>query len=384
VRILLITSTPPIPSSGGSIVLYRHFCERNDFEISVVTDNVQICQYSPPYEFSLLESSPLWNRILRTRLSKVLHSVAHLLFGNRIPQKVFQQAKAFNPDAVLTVAGSWSWTARLAKRVAQQLEVPLIVSFMDWWFYNQIYAQWAAPYIEAQFRHLYRQCDLALCISEGMKEALGEHDNAVVLYPIGSPLQHIAQKSPPSSQSFTIAFTGNLSDWYGRMLEPLLIATEGDDIHFQLYGPSTSWSEDFEAQARRRHLYRGYLPRQKLLEELQQVDALFLMMGFGSDCAQVEKTSFKSKFLEYLAFQKPVLVWGPDYCSAVNCAREFDAAEICTSPDPQDFLETIRRVQKNPYRQQQLVVNARKMYEERFHPEKIHQHFVTKLKELVA
>ena len=30
-RVLMITSTPPIPSGGGSMLLYRHFCDRDDF-----------------------------------------------------------------------------------------------------------------------------------------------------------------------------------------------------------------------------------------------------------------------------------------------------------------------------------------------------------------
>ena len=368
------------------MLLYRHFCERDDFEISVITDNPQIRQYDLSYEFSVIEHSRLWNRIVRTRLSKSLHSLAHMAFGAKISADVWNQAKLFNPDIVLTVAGSWSWTSRLAKQVAHRLNVPLVGSFMDWWYYNQIYTEWAAPRIEAEFRNLYRQCDLALCISEGMQKAMGKHANSAVIYPIGSSRQENSDaQAATKPDKFTLAFGGNLGDWYGHMLEHLILAAQGTgNLQFQLYGPNTSWSGIFDQTARSAGIYRGCLPLPELREELKKVDALFLLMGFDAGCAQIEKTSFKSKFLEYLSFQKPIFIWGPEYCSAVYYARKFDSAEICTSPMPEDFLKTILSVKDNPTRQQQLVENASTMYNERFHPDSIHRLLVSKLMELVA
>ena len=35
--ILFVTFAPPIPTWGGAMAFYRHFVERNDFEIKVVT-----------------------------------------------------------------------------------------------------------------------------------------------------------------------------------------------------------------------------------------------------------------------------------------------------------------------------------------------------------
>ncbi|NJM99338.1 MAG: glycosyltransferase, partial [Phormidesmis sp. RL_2_1] len=216
--------------------------------MSVITDNSQIHQYDVPYEFFVLKHSHLWNRIVRTRLSKILHSLAHLSFGYIIPSDVWRQAKSFNPDVVLTIAGSWSWTARLARQVAHRLDVPLVGSFMDWWYYNQIYTKWAAPRIEAEFRNLYKQCDLALCISEGMQSAMGTHSNSTVLYPIGSPQQvnDFDLSAIATGNKLTLAFCGNMSNWYGHMLEDLVLASQDfNDIQFRLFGANTNWSNDF-------------------------------------------------------------------------------------------------------------------------------------------
>jgi hypothetical protein len=107
-------------------------------------------------------------------------------------------------------------------------------------------------------------------------------------------------------------------------------------------------------------------------------------MGFGAECAQIERTSFKTKFLDYLTYQKPIIVWGPDYCSAVRVAQEFDSAETCTYSDAQTILERIVSLAGSPDRQMTLVRNARAMYEDRFRPDKIHGALVAKINETIS
>jgi len=119
----------------------------------------------------------------------------------------------------------------------------------------------------------------------------------------------------------------------------------------------------------------------ELRAEMSHADALILPMGFGADCAQIERTSFKTKFLDYLAYQKPIVVWGPQYCSAVRVAREFNSAEICAEPTATAALARILTLKASPERQGELVRNARQMYEDRFHPDKIHNGLVTKIRE---
>lgn len=385
-RIIFITSTPPIPSWGGSMTFYRHFCERDDFQVSVITDNPQILNYDVPYPFSLINHGHLWNRLSRTRLSKFINSWSHLVGTWCLPDILVQQAKDFNAQAVLTVAGSWSWTAKMGRDLARQLQIPLVGSFNDWWYYNLIRCSWLDPILEYQFKQLYQQCDLALCTSEGMREALGKHPNAIVHYPTGAAIPTLISISDtvPQKRPYTLAFCGNLGDWYGQMLEMLVRQAEGNDIAFKFFGSNASWSSTFDSQVISQGIYQGQVSFDQLRHEMQQVDALLLLMGFEEGYAQIERTSFKTKFLDYLSFQKPILLWGPDYCSAVRIAEEFDSAEICTSPLARDFLSSILKVKSNIDRQTQLIVNAKCMYDERFSPDKIHQLLVCKIKELVV
>jgi hypothetical protein len=38
------------------------------------------------------------------------------------------------------------------------------------------------------------------------------------------------------------------------------------------------------------------------------------------------ETSFPSKLPEYAQFGKPIVIWGPEYCSAIHWGREGDRA----------------------------------------------------------
>jgi hypothetical protein len=152
-------------------------------------------------------------------------------------------------------------------------------------------------------------------------------------------------------------------------------------IEFRFYGRNPSAGSDCEPNAD--GVYRGLLPFEQLKLVLAEANALIIPMGFEERASLIERTSFKTKFLDYLSYQKPILVWGPEYCSAVRVAREFDSAEICEERGAAAFLETILAVRDSPERQAELVKNGRKMYEDRFHPDKIHGDFVRKVQETV-
>jgi glycosyltransferase involved in cell wall biosynthesis len=377
-KVLYLSFTPPMPTWGGAMAFYRHFIERKDLEIEVVTNCVNFPAQTVPYQPVLFAPSRLARRLFRTRLLPWLYGPHSLTAFGRVPQVVWRAARRFKPDLVFTIAGSWDYSALVAQRVARRLEIPLVASFNDWFNYgwfpsHPVYH----PMIERRFRRFYREADLALCTCEGMREALGPHRNAHILYPMGAPMPKALEPFRPfvrDSRRFIVAFAGSMADWYGPMLERLVreAETRNAPVEFRLYGSNPSWSKEFDARARAENIFRGHLPFEQLRQEMAGADALVLPMGFEERCAQVERTSFKTKFLDYLSYQKPILVWGPEYCSASRVAREFDSAEICTQPDAAAFLQKILTVRDTPERQIKLVQNARKMYEDRFDPDKIH------------
>jgi hypothetical protein len=388
-RVFFLTYYPPTPTMGGAMAFYRHFVEREDFEIFVATDDENVLKYNPPYEVLVFKQPPLLERLLRTRLYRFVHSYKHLWAGNFIPPEVLAAAKKFKPDIIFTIAGAWAWTTLMSQRLAQELQVPLVGSFNDWFDFSGILHPMARPLLEKKFRSFYQACDLAWCTSEGMREELGPHRNAQVLYPIGA-VQQPADKNSSIARNgkskFVAAFAGNLGNWYGKMLEQVVTAAiqSQSPIEFKIFGSNPSWSAEFDKLVKDRGIFQGHRPFDQLRVEMKSVDSLLLLMGFGEDCALTERTSFKTKFLDYLCFEKPILLWGPEYCSAVRYAKEFDSAEICTSADPKDFLKKIEKLSHDADRQQILVRNAGVMYNDRFHPNNIHTEFVRHTSKLIA
>jgi hypothetical protein len=158
------------------------------------------------------------------------------------------------------------------------------------------------------------------------------------------------------------------------MLERLVLASSDSPLRFEIFGSHihATWSRSFDSFARTAGVYRGQVSFDRLKMHVQDADLLLLPMGFGDECAQTERTSFKTKFLDYLTFQKPIIIWGPEYCSAIHAGREFDAAECYTSPDATGCIASLENVARSPERQKQLVANAHRMYENRFEPSRIH------------
>lgn len=368
------------------MTFYRHFIERDEFDTFVASNSQFFDDYDLPYEPLRIEQSRIWNRACKTRFMPWLNGIQSLYGGSFSLAEVMRAAKEFKPDAVFTVAGSWDWTALAAKKIADTLNVPLIASFNDWYNYGWFPAHnFFHKHIEERFHRFYREADLALCTCEGMKEALGPHTNSHVWYPTGAPmvkeLPAYKVQSPTREQPFTVFFGGSLGDWYGKMLEALVTECKesAPEIRFKIFGNLESWSEGFGRWASDSGVFGGRVSFEQLRGQAQKADLLLLPMGFGEECAQVEKTSFKTKFLDYLSFQRPILSWGPEYCSAVKTAREFDSAECVTSEDPKDCALAIRKLAEDTHRRKQLLSNAHSMYKNRFHPDKIHDGLVEKI-----
>ena len=133
IRVFYLSYTPPVPSWGGAMSFYRHFVERNDFEIFVATDNAEVEQYQVPYQFLRFDVPKWLRRMLHTRLYRWFWHYNQSIAGYFVPRRVWEAARSFKPDLIFTIAGSWNWTARVAQRVARRLRVPLVASFNDWY-----------------------------------------------------------------------------------------------------------------------------------------------------------------------------------------------------------------------------------------------------------
>lgn len=386
-KVFFLTFYPPVPEMGGAMAYYRHFLERDDIELFIATDDRRVLEYNLRCPV-LIFNQPRWlERLCKTRLSLWAHSLKNLVAGRFIPSSVLNAALEFQPDIIFTYVGGWGWTATMAQVLAHRTGAKLVGSFNDWFDFGIIIHPVLKPILERKYRNFYQQCHLALCTSDGMREELGVHDNAHVLYPIGSVriAEHSEYHPYREGRPYQVFFGGNLGEWYGKMVESLILRSIEimSPVEFSIYGGNQSWSDEFDVMVRDHGIYHGIVSFEQLACAAARADFLLLPMGFGQECALTERTSFKTKFLDYLSYRKPILVWGPEYCSAVRVAREFDSAEVCSDPDPMVALIALQRLAENPDRQKQLVENADRMYRDRFSPDKIHDVLMKELLSII-
>lgn len=381
---------PPVPSWGGAMTFYRHFIERDDIEVLVVTDRTDIDAFEISYTPYIISQPDWWQRLYRSRLLPYLSGFELVWGGAFLPDSAIVKSRDFGSQAIFTVGGSWAWMSLAAQKLSHKLNLPLIASFNDWYNFG-----WFPSHrlfhktIERRFRRFYRECDLALCTSEGMREALGDHPNAHIWYPTGAPMPEVPDnyepRMPEKERPFRVFFGGSLGEWYGKMVEDVIVQCREHhpQVEFRIFGSMASWSSEFDNWAKDSGVYGGQVSFDRLSEEAGKADLLLLPMGFDPSVEIVERTSFKTKFLDYLSFRRPILVWGPDYCSAVRVAREFDSAECVTDSDPAACAAAIKDLADQPDRRKRLIGNAMSMYEDRFHPDKIHAGLMGKITELV-
>ena len=371
-RILIASWTIPENNMGGGLLLHRHFVLRSDFEIGIVTPN--LAQTAPV--FHRLIHEPAWlERLKHTRFAKWFHDYTLLVYARQFNAQFLAAAREFQPDLIFNVAETW--VSFHALKLARKLKIPFACYFMDWAHFAAYCHKWAVPQMDRMYRQLYRESDVAFCISDGMREELGPHRNARVLYPTPSAAVDklgertcIESNEGRKNEKFQFLFAGNLAHWYGKQVSAILNLLENDRaIGMKVFGKYHSWASEFEKTQRNLGAYLGFKPYEELITEFQSADAFFLPMGFDSSAALIERTSFKTKFLDYLAFEKPILIWGPEYCTAIRTAREYDAAYCVTDPDPAAVIHAMREIADNQEIRDNLFHGASKAKLDKFNNE---------------
>jgi glycosyltransferase involved in cell wall biosynthesis len=386
-RLLYFAWTPPSRLSGATLAMRRHLLEHDDFEVFVATSG----EFEEPGVKSYHLGNPAWlDRIGRTRFWRVVRNIEMLFFGGRLPADLVEAAREFKPEVILTVVDLT--ISKGAFRLAEKLGIPVITNFQDWWPRGQFYYpqerpySFLVPFFERRFRRYFKSSDLVFCTSEGMKEFLGPHPNSHVLYPIGSNVP-IEDQVPPeeavSPGKRRLIYTGTAFGLYGRMLRDLALAMEGHpDWELVIYGKRPDWPEAELKKAESSGLYRGFLPFEKLQGELRKAHACLSVMSFDPSLEVMMRTSFTTKVLDYCSAGRPVIMWGPGYCSPVRLIKRRQAGLAVERPDADGVLEALKELD-NEHTRQVLSVAALKLAKEELSHSSIHKIFVSEVNRLI-
>ena len=369
IKVLVFSSVVPnARASGGELVLHRHLEVNSRIQSEVVS------WQRFPFRLKLIGK-------LRQLGFRYVSQSWDCLFPVLPPAKmVHDRIESFRPHVLLTVAHGW-WHIQ-ARRVARESNLPLVCLFHDWWpDFPEIPVAFG-PRVERQFLRTYRESDAAICVSDQMRAELGERTNSFVIHPVPS-LTTAQPWTPNFKLPLRLVYFGNLQE-YGPFIENALRALNGSDrVRLEVFGPNPLWTSGAEDYFRSRNLYHGFPPSDQFVEALQHFQAALVVMSFAPALRRRMTTSFPSKMIDAMQLGLPVVIWGPEYCSAVQWARQGERALCVTDPNPSTLRRALEELAASPSQQERLAISAREAAAGEFNPELIQAQFMDVLRRAV-
>jgi glycosyltransferase involved in cell wall biosynthesis len=106
-------------------------------------------------------------------------------------------------------------------------------------------------------------------------------------------------------------------------------------------------------------------------------------MSFASSHRRRMTTSFPSKMIDAMQLGLPVVIWGPEYCSAVKWARRGERALCVTDANPSAIRRALEELAASPAKQERLVRSSREAAATEFNHERIQTQFVDALRRAI-
>ena len=384
-RVLLVSIVPPKNDCGVRIVMHRQLVERNPFELHVASN--------ADFAEDLLVHTPLRlpHALYRLRKSRLGPHVAtwvtdyeNLIWPLTSNRELETAVEDFKPDVVVTLAECG--LCHVARKTAHRHGLPLVGLFLDWFpvMKGHYGHEWTQPILSRRYRQLYAACDLAFCTSDGMQEVLGAHPNSHVIYPMPGKYRVPEKSLPHSVGKFRLVYVGSVQDFYGRMLCSLIEKIEATkDLEILVVGPHADWPVEILKRAKANGTYLGFKSPEEAAGVMAGADALLVAMSFESEHELFMRTSFTTKFLDYVAFGKPVILWGPEYCTPVRVVRNHGGAAVICTNDAQAVVVLCRNIAADTALNERLSKEALHLHHTLFNPDRLQEIFVSEIEKLV-
>jgi glycosyltransferase involved in cell wall biosynthesis len=371
---MVISSVRPEPTSGGQIILFRHFSQLPEQWTWEVHGTEPTCL---TWRTALRR---LGGKLGTISWGKVLAESFWVLWKGRWLDECLPPPPAHKSTVVLTVAHGDACHA--AARYARKHRLPLVIFLHDWWPDFPPLLPFLRPVLERHIRDLSRASSLCLCSSPGMRDFLGPDHASHVLYPIPAqqPLLPVTPSAPAGQDAaFRLVYFGNLQE-YGPMVGKLLHHLKDHPfLRLQVRGANPSWPASWCEEFSTRGLWLPFQPRNELEGWLQTADAFLVTQSFDPALARRMATSFPSKLCECAAYAKPLILWGPSHGSAALWAGNNDKALVVPSPDPLALVAALERLARQPEEQRRLSFASSRAYASEFDPQKLQELFLSSI-----
>jgi hypothetical protein len=363
-RLIYIGDVPVESSYHGSALLFRLLQNYPSDRLMIVeaggeTSLVDRRLKGVQYEVVL----PKGYRWLHTRFNSLVSSVLSFR-ASRIEPKIEVLAQNFAPEAVLTVGHGYGWITAMAFALRHRLPLHFIVH--DDWPSFCSHIAIVKYWINKKFARCYSVASSRLCVSPFMVEEYEKRYKVrgTVLYPSRAenslPSEDLPKRLFSAHQQLVGAYAGNInSAAHARLISRLARALTQIDGKLLIFGPHS-------AEFLRSHgldlpniVLQGLVPSSELINRLrEEVDFLFVPMSFdGTGHSENMRICFPSKIADYTVARVPLLICGPEYCSAVRWAElNHQIAEIVTTESVLALEACLKELQSTQHRQN--LVNA--------------------------
>ena len=372
-RLLYVSDVPVESSQHGSALMFRAFEAYPADRLRIVETDFasQPARRLPGVAYARLPIA--WRRLLNSRLHG-LYSGWLTWRAASHADRVMASLADFDVEAVVTIGHGFGWVT--AAEVARRRRVPLHLIVHDDWPRLSGVTGALQPWLERTFGRIYHGATSRLCVSPFMAEEYARRYGAAgsVMYPSRSKdCPVFAAKTPRAIEdgAMVIGYGGNSGPEMMACLRTLASALPGTRTRLAVFGP-------FDDSAKRQLLdlspaiaFHGFVPFHEMIRGLREIaDVLFVPMTFAAADRDNQTISFPSKLADYTATGLPLLIFGPDYSSAVRWARSFeDVAEVVDREGVEALRSAIARIAGDRPRRAALAERAVAVGRQCFDPE---------------
>lgn len=356
-RLAYIGDVPVESSHHGSALLHRLLENYPAARLRIVETNLHRSSAGrrlPGVEYAAVPVGV--PRLLRTRFTAWYSSWLTLAAGWRTG-RLRAVLEGFEPEAVLTVPHGYAWLAAAAYARARQIPLHLIIHD-DW----PRVAKLPAPFrswLDRAFGAVYRQAVTRFCVSPFMAEDYRERYGAEgeVLYPSRAAQAEVFAAPPETGArppgGLRVAFAGTLTTPdYWHSLQDLARSLRNLNGELLIFAPMSPDQAKGAGLTAANIALRGNVEAALLIQRLRtEADVLVVPMSFAETDRANMQMGFPSKLTDCTAAALPLLILGPEYCSAVRWARENPGvAEVVTDREANALDEALRRLSAEEHR----------------------------------
>jgi len=360
---LLVVTTGAYPPVGGTSIVLNNILDRfNPSEIVLAGEQsygTNLKDWTmPDYHVHFFRHSYIYGR----RGSEYLK----WLILPKIVKEFEQLIKDQKIDIVFGVFPGefYVYAVYLA---AKKLNKP----FYTWWHNTYLdnrigVLKILAKYIQAK---LFNASKTIFTISEGMNNYLKNNYPDIsnklqpLLHGFEIPDRDINEISIDIEDKNKLRFllTGNINhsnlDSTIRLVKTILNMKENHEVHYCGSSSKENW---LAMGIDHPNLFiHGFIPFEDLIKKFSEVDIMLFTHGFGGKLTQAEyQTIFPTRTIPLLYSGKPILAHLPEDTSIHTFLNEFNCAEIVTTKNREDIVQSIEKLSSDKEYRKLLVSNA--------------------------